>query len=237
MLKPYLVFMCPKCRNFTNAPAGQKRRRCSYCGKIIDITKAATAVFDTPEQASLAVKQFNASRGGDAFEQAVEKSKERVRDLIPPSKLSVDDVKGSPRRDLPSGKGKRLMRLLEREAADAACTLDEIESLCDEYQLEWQWVEEQLAKLANRGILVFPRPWSVQLVRESSRKSDTRKNVDISKEIVVLLKEFGGEILFDELVKHFASADIDMDSIIESLDRLMNRGEVYEPRSGLISLV
>ncbi|NHI83004.1 MAG: hypothetical protein EAX81_01685 [Candidatus Thorarchaeota archaeon] len=237
MLKPFLVFMCPKCKNFTNAPVGQKRRRCSYCGKIIDITKAATAIFDSPEKASAAVKQFNASRGGDAFDQAVRKTREKMKELIPLTKLRASDVKSNLRQDLPSGKARRLMRLLENEATEKACTLDRIELLCAEYQLDWAWVEHQLTKLANRGVIVFPRPWSIRLVQIASASSKSDLKIDASKEIIVLLKKAGGEMLFDEIVKHFALADVGIDSVEESLDHLMSRGEIYEPKSGMISLI
>ncbi|NHJ12579.1 MAG: hypothetical protein EAX95_02840 [Candidatus Thorarchaeota archaeon] len=160
-----------------------------------------------------------------------------MKDLIPLSKLDASDVKSDLRRDLPSGKANRLMRLLEREAIDEPCTLDRIEVLCEDYQLEWIWVEDQLTKLANRGIIVFPRPWSIQLVQEASAGSASVTKMDISKEIKVLLRKSGGEMHFDELVKNFTSKGISRESIEGSLDQLMNRGEIYQPRSGLISLI
>ncbi len=236
-MKPFLVFMCSKCRSFTNAPAGQKHRRCSFCGNIIDITKAASAVFDSPEMAVAAVKEFNASRGGDAFERAVEKSKERLLSLIPQDRLKTQDVESSIETTLPSGKGNRLMRLLEKEAKDDACSLDRIESLCKEYYLDWAWVEEQLTKLSNQGLVVFPRPWTVRLVQESSRRMESKTSIDVSKEILTLLKESGGEIHFDRLVKHFGEMGVSPSSVESSLNSLMNRGVIYEPRPGLVSLI
>jgi hypothetical protein len=229
--------MCPKCRNFTNAPVGQKRRRCSYCGKIIDITKAASAVFDTPEMAVVAVKEFNASRGGDAFERAVEKSREKLLSLMPPNQLKSQDVESSTETTLPSGKSKRLMRLLEKEAKDEACALDRIESLCKEYHLDWIWVEDQLTKLSNRGLVVFPRPWTVKLVQEPVGEMEVTTSIDVSKDILELLRKSGGEIYFDALAKHFAEMGVSVASVESSLNSLMNRGAIYEPRPGLVSLI
>ena len=236
-MKPFLVFMCSKCRNFTNAPAGQKHRKCSYCGKIIDITKAASAVFDSPEMAVVAVKEFNASRGGDAFEKAVEKSRERLLSLMPSEQLESHDVESSSETELPSGKGKRLMRLLEKEAKDDACTLDRIETLCMEYHLEWAWVEEQLIKLSNRGLVAFPRPWTVKLVQEPVGEMESKTSIDVSKEILEVLKNSGGKIPFDALAKHFGELGVNVSSVESSLNSLMNRGVVYEPRPGLVSLI
>jgi hypothetical protein len=229
--------MCPKCRNFTNAPVGQKHRKCSYCGKIIDISKAASAIFDTPEMAVVAVKEFNASRGGDAFEKAVEKSRERLQSLIPSDELRSKDVESTGESVLPSGKGKRLMRLLEKEAKSKPCSLDRIESLCKEYHLDWVWVEDQLTKLSNRGLVVFPRPWTVKLVQESAKESGTEITVDVSKDILELLKKSGGKLHFDELVEHFGGRGVSVSSVESSLNNLMNQGSIYEPRSGLVSLI
>ncbi|MHA1950984.1 MAG: hypothetical protein ACW987_14055 [Candidatus Thorarchaeota archaeon] len=115
-MKQFFVFRCPKCKNFTNAPAGQKRRRCSYCGTIIDITKAACALFDSPAQASNAVKEFNATRGGDEFQKSVDRSRERVLSLMPKETVKVSDISDGEKIPKPPGKRKRLLTLLEREA-------------------------------------------------------------------------------------------------------------------------
>jgi hypothetical protein len=236
LLKPFLVFRCPKCRNFTNAPAGQKKRRCSYCGHIIDISKAACALFDTPERASAAVKEFNASRGGDVFHKAVEVSKERVRTLLPPERLSVKDVIDKSEEDLPSGKSKRLLKLLEREASESACSLDRIAELCPEYQLDWLWVEDQLNKLSNQGTLIFPRPWTVQLVGVPTGKTKPSL-VDVTKEILVWIQDKGREAKTIDVIKHFEKLGISQESVESSLDRLMNQGAIYVPKAGLIGLV
>ncbi|MFW9888363.1 MAG: hypothetical protein ACFFER_09285 [Candidatus Thorarchaeota archaeon] len=237
MLKPFLVFRCPKCRNFTNAPAGQKKRRCSYCGHIIDISKAACALFDSPEKASTAVKKFNASRGGDSFLKAVEVSKQRVRDFLPPEKLSVKDVLDKSEEELPTGKSKRLLELLEREASERACSLDRITELCLEYQLDWSWVEDQLNKLSNLGTLIFPRPWTVQLVGVKPKKETRLSPVDVTKEIVDWILERGGEAEVIDVVEHFEELGISKESVESSLDRLMNQGLIYLPKMGLIGLV
>ncbi|MGY5875866.1 MAG: hypothetical protein RTU30_08980 [Candidatus Thorarchaeota archaeon] len=236
-MKKYFVFPCSQCRNFTTAPVGQKRRRCSYCGKIIDIGKAARALFDTPETATAAVKEFNA-RGSEEFQKAVEKSKDRIRALIPETKIDAENLSEKVSSDLPEGKMKRLMALLEKEAKNANCTLGRVEELCEKYQLEWAWVEEQLLKLANSGVLIFPRPWTVRLVviNEDDKKKDSLQ-VDVSKDILEVLRKWGGSGGLIELLEHFGEVAVSQSSVESSLANLLSKGEIYEPRPGRVSLV
>jgi len=229
--------MCSKCRNFTNAPVGQKRRRCSYCGTIIDISKAASALFDTPEQASAAVKEFNASKGGDEFDNAVERSRDRIRSLLPKVPVCVEDI-SSEETVRPPGKRKRLMKLLHKEAKDRQCSLDRIERLCPEYELEWKWVEGQLEGLSNSGVLVFPRPWSVKLVvTEDMDDSSETKTKDVTIEILALLQGSDKPLRVIDLINRFNEQGISEKSVESSLEKLMQKGEIFEPKSGHVSIV
>ena len=237
-MKPFLVFKCPKCSNFTNAPAGQKRRRCSYCGTIIDITKAACAIFDAPELATAAVKEFNATRGGDEFQKSVERSRERVLAHMPKDPVKASDISDGELVQSPPGKRKRLMTLLEKEAKKSPCSLDRIEELCSEYELEWKWVEGQLEKLSNNGTLIFPRPWSVLVVvAEEKDVSSDSKSKDVTVEILALLSESKQTIKVSELIRIFREKGISESSLESSLEKLMQKGEIFEPKSGQVQLV
>jgi len=235
-LKQYFVFMCSKCRNFTLAPITQKSRRCSYCGSIIDIKKAAKALFETPETATKAVKEFNA-RGSDEFEKAVERSKERVKSLLPKERIEAESL-DSRGQDLPSGKTQRLMLLLEREAKDKPRSLGEIEGLCNRYQLEWAWVEEQLSKLSNAGVVIFPRPWTLKLVPSVETTDNERGNiVDVSKEIMEFLRQKGNQTTLQRIVSYFETKGVSKASVESSLAKLLRDGEIFEPKSGTVNLV
>ena len=237
-MKPFLVFKCPKCNNFTNAPAGQKRRRCSYCGTIIDITKAECAIFDAPELATAAVKEFNATRGGDEFQKSVERSRERVLAHMPKDPVKASDISDGELVQNPPGKRKRLMTLLEKEAKKSPCSLDRIEELCVEYELEWKWVEGQLEKLSNNGTLIFPRPWSVLLVATEEKDNlPNAKSKDVTVEILALLSESKRPLKVSELIRIFEEKGISETSVESSLEKLMRRGEIFEPRSGQVQLV
>ena len=238
-MRPFLVFKCSKCRNFTNAPVGQKRRRCSYCGKIIDISKAAKAVFDTPEQASAAVKSFNASRGGDEFNKAVERSRSRVLALMPPEEIRAQDIADDDEDIAPSqGKRRTLISILQKEASGKPCPLDKIEQACIDAGLEWNWVEKQFQGLANSGEIIFPRPWTIQYV--SDKKPETKKqgsDRDVTLDILVLLGEAGGRMSLKEIVAHFKKRGISEGSVEISLEKLMRNGDIYEPLAGHVSLL
>ncbi|MGY5864962.1 MAG: hypothetical protein RTV41_10180 [Candidatus Thorarchaeota archaeon] len=236
-MKPFLVFKCPKCKNFTNAPAGQKRRRCSYCGTIIDITKAACALFDSPEQASNAVKEFNAARGGDDFQKSVDRSRERVLSLMPKETVKASDISDGERAPRQPGKRKRLMSLLEKEAKKAPISLDRIEVLCSKYELDWKWVEGQLEGMSNSGALIFPRPWSVQLVVAEDKDSENVAVRDVTVDILALLSESNESIRMIDLIKRFEEKGISETSVVSSLEKLMQRGKIFEPRSGHVRMV
>ena len=228
--------MCSKCRNFTLAPSGQKRRRCSYCGKIINIGKAACAVFDGHDAASTAVKQFNAARGGDEFEKAVERSQDKLRALLPSEPIRLEDISEYDEISQVSGKGARLMTLLQK-VASKSCSLGKFEELCKKYQLDWSWVEQQLIKLSNSGQVIFPRPWQVRLVGELEEDTDSVEIlIDVSNEILLLLKE-KGSIKIIELWEYFEERGIPQDSIEVSLEALMKKGEIFEPTQGTIKIV
>lgn len=236
-LTSFLVFACPQCKNFTNAPAGQRHRRCSYCGEIIDITKASCAVFDDPDAASAAVREFNAKRDNE-FHLAVEKSKERLRVLMPNQTLTADEISSESEEAPPPGKRKRLLELLEREAKEKPCSLDRIAELCGQHRLDWPWVEEQLSKLAENGLLVFPRPWTVQLLPSTGGTTEKAKGkTDIRRDILAAVRKAGGSCKVEELVRIFASQGLQESSVEDSLDRLMHSGAIFEPKPGVVSLV
>jgi hypothetical protein len=194
-------------------------------------------LFDSPEKASLAVKEYNASRGGDAFRKVVEASRERVKALLPSEKLTVKDVVGKSDGDLPSGKTQRLLKLLEKEASERDCSLDRIAEICPEYQLEWRWVEDQLNKLSNQGVLIFPKPWTVKLVDSPAEKTAKSPVIDVTKDLMLLVQELGGEARVAAVIEHFEKLGISQESVEASLDRLMNQGVIYVPKTGIIGLV
>ncbi|MHA1770765.1 MAG: hypothetical protein ACTSYL_10120 [Candidatus Thorarchaeota archaeon] len=228
-MKQYLVFMCPRCRHYTNAPVGQKRRICSYCGKIIDISKAATALFDDAQAAAEAVKRFNAGKDHD-FEDAVQQSREKILRLMPADRIAVadiaDDVQGE---SFPTGKTRRLLMLLERETHDSPCTLDDFAKICKANGLQWTWVETQLEKLFTAGEIFYPSPWAIRYIGVPSKKKKTGPVEDISNELLAYLREQDRDVSVKDLYAHYAKQGISEESVDASLERLMRKNEIYQP--------
>ncbi|MCF2137501.1 MAG: hypothetical protein K9W43_09750 [Candidatus Thorarchaeota archaeon] len=233
-MKQYLVFMCPRCRHYTNAPVGQKRRVCSYCGKIIDISKAATALFDDSHAAAEAVKQFNAGKDHD-FEEVVRESREKILRLLPPSRLKVgdvaDDVKGE---TLPTGKTRRLMMLLERLALDQPCTIGELEDACKKYGLQWSWAEAQLEKLFAAGEVFYPTPWKIRYIGAHADKKKPSTIVDITNELLAYLRKHDEEVSVKDLYAHYAQHGVSEESVDAALERLMRQNEIYQPKPNYV---
>lgn len=230
--------MCPKCRNFTNAPVNQKRRRCSYCGTIIDIAKANRALFDGPEQALIAVKEFNAARGGDEFQRAVEQSRERFRSLIPDKPVDIEKITSDEEMVPIPGKRTLLMAILEEEAKDTSCTLSRLEEICNAKGLSWAWVERTIQNLSNAGVLIFPRPWEIQLVETTVDTSPKIKaHHDVSEEIISFLKTREKNVRVIDIIHHFEQRGITEDSVNNSLEQLMRNGDIFQPVVGYVSLV
>ncbi|UCE11292.1 MAG: hypothetical protein JSW61_04975 [Candidatus Thorarchaeota archaeon] len=205
---------------------------------MIDVSKANCALFESPDEATEAVKLFNAAQGGEEFQKAVERSRERVLSLVPDKRLGPNDISGEESMQFPSGKGKRLMMLLEKEASEKPCSLGRLEELCIDYQLDWDWVESQLTKLSNWGSVIFPRPWSIQLVSEHKKKrSKLSEEQDVSGAIVELLRELGGSADYDSIVGHFLTLGVAESAVEASLNKLAKTHQVYQPNPGIMSLL
>ncbi|MEM2143499.1 MAG: hypothetical protein QXS20_04500 [Candidatus Thorarchaeota archaeon] len=237
-MKHYYVFMCPKCRNFTNAPVGQKHRKCSYCGTTIDIGKANVALFDDQHAAILAVQRFNAGRD-DEFDKAVQRSRDRIRALMPTQPLSIEDSEEEPIESTStSGKMRRLMELLETMASDSPCNLDDFKAAAERASLEWEWVDQAITKMASEGAVVFPKPWLIRwLTHDSKNSSRSQQRVDLTQEILRMLRKNGGSMTVESIIRHYEDNGVARESIENSLERLMQTGRVFEPRSGIIQLL
>jgi hypothetical protein len=130
------------------------------------------------------------------------------------------------------------MRLLETEAKESSCTLDRLAQLAPEYGLNWRWVEEQINKLSNQGVLIFPKPWTVKLVSAAVEETqEPTATIDASMEIVAFLEELGRKASVTEIIEHFEGQGVSQNSVEMSLNRLMKRGLLYEPYPGQVSLV
>jgi hypothetical protein len=157
---------------------------------------------------------------------------------MPSQPVSAEDITSNDEEPAPEGKRRRLMAILEQTARGKSCSLDRLEELTDDAGLEWSWVEKQIESLSNNGVLIFPRPWTIQLVIVEDKKVPTQlSSKDVSSEIVELLKRRGGPVRVDELVDHFKQEGISEASVDSSLERLLRNGDIYQPSASSVNLV
>ena len=134
----------------------------------------------------------------------------------------------------PPGSRKAAMK---SKAKNAPISLDRIEEFCLKYELDWKWVEGQLEGMSNSGALIFPRPWSVQLVVSEEIDRGNEAVRDVTVDILALLSESDESIRVMDLIKRFEDIGISETSVESSLEKLMQKGEIFEPRSGHVQQV
>ncbi|TFH08116.1 MAG: hypothetical protein E4H14_07025, partial [Candidatus Thorarchaeota archaeon] len=132
----------------------------------------------------------------------------------------------------------RLMAILEQEARGKPCSLDRLEEVTTAGGLSWACVEKQVESLSNSGTLLFPRPWTVQLVvTEEAELPSQFSSKDVSIEIIGLLKKHGGSLKVDEIVRCLEQEGISESSVDSSLERLLRNGHIFQPTTSSVSLV
>ncbi len=169
---------------------------------------------------------------------AVERSRERIKSLLPPQDIDAKDISDDGKQSPPQGKRRTLMTLLEREARKKPCSLDRLEEISTNEGLEWAWVEKQIESLANTGALIFPRPWTIQLVIHDVDDDETvGSSKDVSNEIVSLLRDKGGELSVAEIMDYFIEKGVSESSVENSLERLMRSGDIFQPKPRLVKII
>ncbi len=244
-MQKFLVFKCPKCGAFLYAPVRQKTRRCTYCNHIIKINPAESQLVESIEEASKLVKQYNAKKNSDEFIMAVEASRESIvklyeyLDMQETESISDDKVTY-----ISGGKSRTLFSLLVQFAKNPI-TLDKFRALAEKYKLDWQWVTDSLEKLSQDGIIIFPKPWEIQLVSESeipgikeTTPVKSKKSMkSLERAIIEFLEAHNMPIKTSELILEFNKYGYSDEEIQKVINGLIASGVLYEPRVNWISLV
>jgi DNA replicative helicase MCM subunit Mcm2 (Cdc46/Mcm family) len=86
--------------------------------------------------------------------------------------------------------------------------------------------------------VIFPRPWTVQLVKEKetveTRSDRTR---DVTDAVMEMLRLQGGSARIQETIDYFEERGVSQASVESSLERLMRSGDIFEPKPGLITII
>jgi len=240
--KRFVVFRCPICGKFTYAPLGQKTRLCSFCGKIIKIDIRQAIVVDDARQASFLVKRYNLKGGEKNYLKALKAQKEKLLDLIEEME-ELPELSDEGKEVKVSSKTRRMLIML-KENCGTPINIDELRKLCKKYNLEWDWVREQLEVLMKEGTVIFPKPWLLQYIsdetvegyvpgkRQPQKKNSLYQAKNLHKALANILRERNEPISYAELVKILKSKGFTLEEIEETVRKLSMEGILMEPRPG-----
>ncbi len=244
-MQSFLVFKCPKCGAFLYAPINQKTRRCTYCNHIIKINPSQCQLVESIQKASELVKKYNAKKNTDEFRMAVESSRESILKIY--DYLEHQNTAATPESDtvyISGGKSRTLFSLLIKYAKQPV-SLDYFRKISEQNKLDWQWVTESLEKLSHDGVIIFPRPWEIQLVSEENLpgiKGETKSKRKISSKslehmIIQILETHSMPVKIRIIVEELIKYGYDEEEIRKIIDKMISNGIIYEPRIEWISLI
>jgi len=240
--KRFVVFRCPVCGKFTYAPLGQKTRLCSFCGKIIRIDARQAIVVEDARQASFLVKRYNLKGGEKNYLETLKAQKKELLNLIE----EVEEVPESSYegKEVASSSKTRRMFIMLKENCTNPINIDELRELCKKYNLEWDWVREQLEVLSKEGTVIFPKPWLLQYIsdenvegyvpkkRPSRKKNSLYQVKNLRKALANVLKDKNEPVSYDELVEILKAKGFTLEEIEETVRKLSMEGLLIEPKPG-----
>lgn len=244
-MQRFLVFKCPKCGAFLYAPINQKTRRCTYCNHIIKINPNECQIANSIEEASKLVKKYNASKNTDEFIMAVEASRDSIREIYDYLNSQSSSASSRPTEYISGGKSRTFWSLLVK-FAKVPISLDKFREITERHKLDWLWVSESLEKLAQDGVIIFPRPWEILLVsddglpgikEENNKGSNRKSSKSLERLIVEFLEAHNMPIKKSEIIREIEKYGFESQEIQKSLDKMKAKGIIYEPKIEWISLV
>lgn len=226
--KKYAVLICPICKHYTYSSINIKNRICPYCGKIIDARKHIIKILDTAKDASLVVRTLNLKNRKTKAISDIE-----IGFSISPSKKAsrTEDIKNF----------KQLIFLLRTHAKTMPISIDAFLDICVEDGLDASWVKERLERLANEGLLVYPRPWELQYFQDSENSTNERnKKLKYSKlytRIVSILRKNKNGLTLEKIYKLLDDTSISIVELEKALKRLLDEGELFSPKNNFYKIV
>ena len=128
----FYVIRCPQCGRYTYAPTRQKTRLCVFCQQIFKIDPLNAVFVEDTDTARTRVKLYQTGKHHKEFAAAVEKSRERIRSLIPENKVDIEELQESkPERLLLSSRRREFERILFQHARRTPVDLHVIEEVCE----------------------------------------------------------------------------------------------------------
>jgi len=233
----YYIIRCPQCGRYTYAPTRQKTRLCVFCQRIFKVNPLDAIFEEDAITARTRVKFYQTGTHHKEFLAAVEKSRERVRALIPETIVEIEKLHGEKPERLPvSSRRQELDRILHQQARKSPIDLQVIEEACEKNGIPWNWAVKQIQILIRSGHIIAPKPWQIQLVlgeMSSAEAPQKAENITtIARKIGKILQKTSTPLTINQIRDNLSNGSPSSEDIEKALDLLRTQGYVLMTTQG-----
>lgn len=233
----YYIIRCPQCGRYTYAPTRQKTRLCVFCQRIFKVNPLNAIFEEDAIKARTRVKLYQTGKHHKEFLEAVEKSRDTIRSLIPETPIDVGTLDEEKPEPLPvSSRRQEFELILYHQARDAPVDLQIIEEACEKVGIPWSWAVKQIQMLIQSGHIIAAKPWQIQLV--SSDLSSTKKpqkavtTTRVARKISEILRKSSMPLNGTQIREQMSHEAISSDDIEKALELLRAQGYVLKTTQG-----
>ena len=235
--KGFYIIRCPKCGHYTYAPTKQKTRLCVYCQRIFKINPLNAIFVNDAATAQTRVKFYQTGKHQKEFLVAVEKSRDKIKSLIPVEALDLDQLQDTELRIQPASTRRReLESILHLKARKSPLDLQDLEQECHKIGIPWHWAVQQIENLIRSGHLISPKPWQIRLITDEPMTTDTEARrvspTILARKIGDILREAGGSLSPDGIIARLEEEEVSSEGFEEALVLLRNQGYVLKTAKG-----
>lgn len=233
----FYIIRCPRCGRFTYAPTTQKTRLCVYCQRVFKINPLNAVFVDEAQTAQVRVKLYQTGKHHKEFMEAVEKSREKIKALLPSANVDIEQLQDSKHKTQPiSTRRRELERILYQNARKEALDLQMLEKECAKAGIPWDWAAQQIETLIRTGHLISPKPWQVRLVTDEFQPNDSTgkpvSTINLARTISEILSKAKTAISQEEIISQLEERGIASTGIDEALNRLRTQGYILKTSEG-----
>ncbi|MFX0169243.1 MAG: hypothetical protein ACFE89_07805 [Candidatus Hodarchaeota archaeon] len=233
----FYIIRCPQCGRYTYAPTPQKTRLCVFCQRIFKIDPLNAVFVEDPETARTRVKLYQTGKHHKEFFTAVEKSREKIRSMIPENVVDIERLQEpKPERLTLSSRRRELERVLFQQARSKPVDLHVIEEACEKAGIPWSWAVTQIQMLIRSGHLIAPKPWQIKLVAEDFKTGEkASKPVNLStlaRRIGQILRESSIPLDLVQLREQLDQESILSIDVEKALNLLSAQGYILKTPTG-----
>ncbi len=233
----FYIIRCPRCGRYTYAPTRQKTRLCVYCQRIFKINPLSAVFVEDANTARTRVKLYQTGKHHKEFIEAMEKSRDKIHNLIPDKKINLEHLQDSKQRiKTASTRHQELERILHEHAQTSPLDLQVLEQECLKAGIPWDWATQQIETLIRTGHLILPKPWQVRLVMDENTSIDKQLRkaspTKLARIIGTILRDAQISLSHKELIKRLEDIVGPSAGIEEALNLLRSQGYIIKTSKG-----